>query len=136
MAVTFVSHADDVLDALDNQSRAALEAIGLQATSHAKSTITAESRVDTGALRNSISHIVDSSGKSVMIGTNVRYAVYNEMGTGIYIAGGRKSPWSYKDAKGNWHRTRGLKPIHFLKNAVEKHREEYKRIIERFLKGG
>ena len=58
---------------------AALEEIGLVAEGHAKK----KCPVDTGRLRNSITHAVeggDSGGRAV-IGTNVEYAAYVELGT-------------------------------------------------------
>lgn len=63
--------------------------------------------VDTGQLRQSITHEVE--GNTGVIGTNVEYAPYVEYGTGIYAkdGNGRQTPWSYKDSKGNWHRTVG-----------------------------
>ena len=134
MEVTVYDHTEEILNALDEQASAALEAVGMQAVSYAKNTITEEGRVATGTLRNSISHLVVDADKTVHVGTNTSYAIYNEMGTGIHIGGGRQTPWSYQDAKGNWHRTSGMKPIHFLKNAVANHLEEYKAIIKQYLK--
>ena len=114
-----------------------IEAIGNQAVSHAKSNITRASRVDTGAMRNSVSHFTVESEQTVYVGTNQEYAVYHELGTGIHLegGGGRQTPWRYKDAKGNWHTTRGITPIHFLKRAIQEHADEYKRIAKRILKG-
>ena len=129
-----IDNTKEVLAALDRQKKAALEAIGHQATSHARSNITEAGRVDTGALRNSITHKV--VGDAVYIGTNLSYAPFHELGTGIHIAGGRNTPWSYQDHKGNWHRTSGVEPIHFLKNAASQHSDEYAQIMEKYLKGG
>lgn len=130
-------NSGEVLRALPEAVEAALEAVGNQAVSHSKSIVTRESRVDTGALRNSISHLVVNSEKAVHVGTNIEYAIFNEYGTGIYAdGGGRQSPWSYKDDRGNWHRTRGMKPIHFLRDAIAQHIDEFKTIIEQFLRGG
>ena len=53
----------------------ALEVCGLQAEKYAK----AECQVDTGNLRNSITHQVN--GSEMAIGTNVEYAPYQELGT-------------------------------------------------------
>lgn len=53
-----------------------LEEIGLAAEGYAKK----ECPVDTGNLRNSITHISDGQ-KKVVIGTNVEYGPYVEMGT-------------------------------------------------------
>lgn len=57
----------------------ALEKIGITAEGYAKQ----KAPVDTGRLRNSITHQVMSQGgtDSVMIGTNVEYAPYVELGT-------------------------------------------------------
>lgn len=128
----FQDHSPEVNAKLEEALEAALEAVGNQAVSHAKSIITRESRVDTGALRNSVNHAVDMDEKCVYVGTNMEYAIYHEFGTGIYTDGGRgrQSPWAYQDAKGNWHRTRGIKPIHFLRDAVQDHIKEYQQIME------
>lgn len=137
-SIKIMDNSPEVLAALQEQVEAALEAVGNQAVSHSKSIVTSESRVDTGALRNSISHAVSGDEKAVYVGTNQEYAIYNEYGTGIYLdgGGGRQSPWSYKDKRGKWHRTRGMKPIHFLRDAIAKHLDEYKQIIELYLRGG
>ena len=49
---------------------------------------------------------------------------------------GRNMRWAYQDAKGEWHMTRGMKPIHFLKDAIADHANEYRSIIEQHLKNG
>lgn len=137
-SIKVTDNSAEVLAALQDQAEAALEAVGNQAVSHSKSIVTAESRVDTGALRNSINHLVSMDEQAVYVGTNQEYAIFNEYGTGIYLdgGGGRQSPWSYKDKRGKWHRTRGMKPIHFLRDAIAKHLDEYKQIIELYLRGG
>ena len=58
-----------------------------------------------------------------------------ELGTGIYYPGGRKTPWVYQDAKGNWHMTHGQRAKPYLKPAVADHAQQYKQIIETELKG-
>lgn len=75
--------------------------------------------VDSGQLRQSINHKVED--KTGWISTNVEYAPYVEIGTGIYSSegGGRQTPWVYQDAKGQWHRTSGGKPHPFMKPALE-----------------
>lgn len=55
----------------------ALEEIGLAAEGYAKRACP----VDTGNLRNSITHAVEGSEDAVYVGTNVEYAPYVEMGT-------------------------------------------------------
>lgn len=128
--VQFIDHTDEVDAALQDAIEAALEAMGQQAVSYAKSNITAAGRVDTGAMRNSLSHAVATDENAVYVGTNNEYAPFHELGTGIYLegGGGRQTPWAYQDAKGEWHRTRGLRPIHFLKNAVQDHAGDLEQI--------
>lgn len=129
----------------------ALETVGTQAESHAKQIVSDtlvyghvdlkavgekdNSRVDTGRLRNSIAHTVVR--EDVYIGTNLEYAPYHELGTGIYASqpGGRQTPWVYYDRHGKAHRTRGLYPIHFLKKAASEHTDEYKRIFKNVMSG-
>ena len=85
--------------------------------------------VDDGTLRMSITHEIDAARLQGIVGTNVEYAPYVEFGTGIFAAGGdgRKTPWSYKDASGKWHFTKGQHPHPFLVPALDNNR---KKIIE------
>lgn len=85
----------------------ALEETGLVAEGYAKSACP----VDTGRLRNSITHIVDEGGKCAVIGTNVEYAAYVELGT-----------------------TR-QKPQPYLKPAAEDHASTYSSIFRKHLGG-
>ena len=126
----FIDHSAEVKAKLEGAIEAALEAMGNQAVSHAKQNITKAGRVDTGNLRDSMTHQVEMNEKAVHVGTNNKYAIYNEMGTGVYIGGGRQSPWAFQDANGNWHRTNGMPPVHFLKNAIQEHANEYMKIAE------
>ncbi len=139
MAVEFTISADNseaVLQELSTKLEASLEAWGIQGVGAVQDIITSESRIDTGAMRNSISYQVDLNDQSVMIGTNIEYAIYHELGTGIYLegGGGRQTPWAYQDANGEWHRTRGIKPIHMLKNGVSGSVEDFKSIANDILK--
>lgn len=112
--VVFTSHLDEVRSASETAIRKALEEIGIEAEAHAKEIITEKGAVDTGRLRNSITHAVgDHNGEpAVYIGTNVEYAPYIELGA------------------------RGKPPRAYLKPAVEDFRDEYKEIIEDNLKNG
>ena len=139
MAVEFTISADNseaVLQELSTKQEAILEAWGIQGVGAVQDIITSESRIDTGAMRNSISHQVDLNDQSVLIGTNIEHAIYHELGTGIYLegGGGRQTPWAYQDANGEWHRTRGIKPIHMLKNGVSGSVEDFKSIANDILK--
>ena len=86
---------------------AALEEVGLVAEGYAKRACP----VDTGRLRNSITHIVDEDGKCAVIGTNVEYASYVELGT------------------------RHQKPQPYLKPAAEDHESTYRSIFRKHLGG-
>lgn len=131
MKITLEDHSDEVLAALESACAIALETCGLVAEGYAKK----QCPVDTGNLRNSITHTVDQNEKTAYIGTNSEYATYVEMGTGKYYPGGRPKPWSYQDENGNWHTTSGQRAQPYLKPAVADHVEQYKNIIQAALKG-
>ena len=79
--------------------------------------------VDDGTLRASITHEVD--GKEGRVGTNVEYAPYVHQGTGIYTAGGRKTPWVYSVQSGKYagvHYTHGQRANPFFRRAYEKNK--------------
>lgn len=59
----------------------ALEQIGILAEGHVMGYMTQEHIVDTGRLRNSITHSVRTSEKAVYVGTNVEYGKYVHNGT-------------------------------------------------------
>ena len=109
-----------------------LEKCGLVAEGYAKKLCP----VDTGNLRNSITHVIDEQEPAAIIGTDSEYGAYVELGTGIYAegGGGRPTPWVYQDAKGNWHYTRGNKAQPFLKPAAADHVGQYRDILESELK--
>ena len=132
MSVTFTDNSGAILSAFHSAVEKALEECGLVAEGYAKKL----APVDTGNLRNSISHKMDPEEPAVYIGTNSSYAAYQEFGTGIYTEGGRDTPWVYQDEKGNWHWTRGNKAQPFLKPAVADHARQYRQIIEQEMKNG
>lgn len=106
MSVTIKDNTQQVLSALENAKNQGLEAIGMTAEGHAKK----NTPVDTGRLRNSITHTTDSN--AAYIGTNVEYAPYVELGA------------------------RGRKPVRMLTRAATEHKAEYKQIMENALKNG
>lgn len=129
--VVFKDYSADVLNEFHDAVLRALERCGSQAEGYAKDL----APVDTGNLRNSISHKVDDGEPAVYIGTNVSYAPYVELATGIYAEGGRPTPWVYQDDEGNWHWTAGNPAQPFLKPAVADHAQTYRNIIADELKG-
>lgn len=134
--VKITDNTDKFKDAMADAVARALEAVGIQAEGYAKLELdNAPRRIDTGNLRNSITHVVVDNDNAVYIGTNVEYAVYVHEGTGIFADGGRQTPWVYRDEDGKYHRTQGMKPNRFLKKAVEKNKNEYAAIINSEMHG-
>ena len=134
MDIKFTDNSKEVSDNIKAALLRGLETCGLVAEGYAKKL----APVDTGNLRNSITHMIDEQEPSAIIGSNNSYAAYVELGTGIYAegGGGRPTPWVYQDAKGNWHYTRGNKAQPFLKPAAADHAGQYRDILESELKNG
>lgn len=103
--VNLTDNSDLVKNALEEQIEAALIAIGMTAETYAKR----DCPVDTGRLRNSITHEVRMDEKSAYIGSNVEYAAFVEMGT-----------------------TR-MKARPYLRPAATNHTEEYKSLVKQAL---
>ena len=103
MSYTYKDNTGEALAALKKAKKRGLEAIGLTAEGYAKK----DTPVDTGRLRNSISHATDD--EAAYIGTNVEYAPYVELGA------------------------RGRQGKHMLQRAATEHAAEYKQIMEEAL---
>ena len=106
MNVQFTDNSKEVSDNIKAALLRAMETCGLVAEGYAKKL----APVDTGNLRNSITHDVDDGEPAAYIGTNVEYAPYVCLGT-IHMK---------------------AKP--FLKPAVADHANTYRKIIENELK--
>ena len=129
MSVTFNDYSDEVLEAFDEACLRALERCGLQAEGYAKDLCP----VDTGNLRNSISHRVVDSEPAAYIGTDALYAAYVEFGTGHYSSTGGGTPkthWAYIGFDGKWHIGKPMKPQPYLKPAVANHKQTYRNIFK------
>ena len=85
---------------------------------------------DTGALRRSITSKVE--GTEGIVYTPLEYAPYIEYGTGLFAENGGRAdvPWNYKDDKGEWHSTSGIKPQPFMRPALNQNRENIIRLIK------
>lgn len=111
MSVTIKDNTQYFKNAMTDAVGRALEAVGIQAEGYAKLELeNRPRRIDTGNLRNSITHVVDAGDDAVYIGTNVEYGIYVHEGT-VKMAANR-----------------------FLKNAVEKNRKEYVAIMQSYMK--
>lgn len=74
MRVTLTDNTDLVRQAAEDAIQRALERVGLFVEGEAKLELQKDPpRIDTGALRNSITHTV--KGRAVIVGTNLKYAV-------------------------------------------------------------
>lgn len=104
MDIKIVDNSDKFINAKNDAVKKALEEIGLIAEGYAK----VDCPVDTGRLRNSISHA--TVGNDEYIGSNVEYAPEVELDDKV----------THKTGK-----------AHFLRDAATNHSEEYK---ERFIK--
>lgn len=134
MNVEIHDNSKEVSAAIQAALLRGLEKCGLVAERYAKKLCP----VDTGNLRNSITHVIDEEEPAAYIGTNSEYGPYVELGTGIYAegGGGRPTPWVYQDAKGNWHYTHGNKAQPFLRPAAADHANQYRKILEDELENG
>ena len=114
------NNIEKIKAACAEQVSAALEAIGMQAENYAKKELERPKahadgmirpNIDTSRLVNSITHAVEN-GDTAIVGTNVEYAAYVEIGT-------QKS-----------------QPYPYLEPAVKNHIDEYKRMFEYVLQNG
>lgn len=109
-------HIDDntpeVKRVKDSAVARALEKAGLLAEGYAKTELESNPRrIDTGRLRNSITHMQEDE-ETEIIGTNVEYAPYVHYGT------------------------QRMEANEFIKNAIDKHTAEYREVIQGELRKG
>lgn len=86
--------------------------------------------VDLGFLKESIDFKFTNGGLTGVINVGADYAIYVEYGTGIYATGpggsrAKKIPWSYKDADGKWHTTKGQHAQPFWNPAIDAGRQVF-----------
>lgn len=100
---------------------------------------------DTGRLVNSIQPDINIRGSSIVgvVGSNVDYAPYMEMGTGVFAGGGRHFPppaaldvWARRHGFDNGfqvalaiYKRGGLRPRKFLENAIVQNESQIVAII-------
>ena len=90
--------------------------------------------VVTGQLRNSITHEIDKGEMKGYVGTNVEYAPYVQIGTGLYSSEGngrQDVPWTYYSQRdGQFYTTDGQKPQPYLKPALDSNRDKIQKCFE------
>lgn len=162
MSVTITDNSEKILGKFDAAILRALERMGLKAEDYAQALIVP----DTGALRNSITHIVDAESNKVYIGTNMKYGPYVELGTGKHAekGGGRPGWWVYvpgQESTGDpkiekiytreeaaqivaimrskgidAHMTEGQRPKPYLRPAINDHKQTYWNILKDEMENG
>ena len=108
--VIFEDNSGQAKSAFKAAALRGLEAIGLSAEGHAKQALTDQGAVDTGRLRNSVSHATEAEEMAEYIGSNVEYALPVEVGT----------------------RKMAARP--YLRPAATEHTAEYKALMENSLR--
>ena len=105
-----VDNTQRFLDGFDDAKERTLEAIGMHIEGEAKIELSKDPRrIDTGNLRNGITHAVDKNESVVYIGSDVEYAAYVHEGTSK------------------------MAPNRYLKNAVENNKSQIEDITKRYL---
>ena len=139
MGVQFTDNSGKVLSELEAAKARILELVGMKAEGYAKKLCPVGTVESTGikgyrggTLRNSITHRV--KGDVLVVGSNVEYAPYVELGTGHHFD--PPPDWEkFTTEKGSGTGKAYVKPRPYLRPAIEDHKEEYKNITERELKG-
>lgn len=109
--VVVKDYTDQFRKAMDAEILKALETVGGFIRSEATDELeNSPRRVDTGRLKGSITHEVNQNEASVIVGTNVEYAIYVHEGT------------------------RRMTPNRFLRNAVERNEDQIEKKIKDTLK--
>lgn len=103
--VVIHDNSPEVKHALENAVKRGLIAIGQNAVTNAQRYVDIEDRIDTGNMRRSITH--NEGDNFTIIGTDVFYAIYQELGT-----------------------SGGIKPAKFLTRAAQNHAEEYIKLLK------
>lgn len=135
------NNTKEILDGLDSAVERILTMIGIKAEKYAKARCPVGTPESTGkkgyrggTLRNSITFNVegDKDGGTVVIGSNVEYAPYVELGTGPYFEA--PPEWEQFDSpKGSGIGGGYVHARPYLRPAIEDHLDEYTNIIKKEL---
>lgn len=160
ISIKVEDHSIEALTALDSTIEKALEACGMQAEGYAKAELSnTPKRIDTGLLRNSITYAV--SGKPPAISSYQGSSVHGDNpstrkrgivgkpappphegsygGQAPEEGSGRKAVWigtNVKYATYVHDGTHKMSANRFLRNAITKHADQYRAIVQSFLKSG
>ena len=131
--IEFENYAPDITKRLNTKVYIALE----ECAGELESAVKRNTRVDTGQLKNNWVHWVNPKDYTAYVGNSLENAIWEEFGTGEHAlkGNGRQGGWRYKDAKGDWHFTRGKKPQRALHKAFNSTRKAIVNHIQEVLKG-
>lgn len=131
--VEFKDFTIKVQGIIDDRINAVLE----ECAGELESQVKRNSRVDTGKTKNSFRHQVDSSKHAAYIGSSDENAIWEEYGTGEFAieGNGRQGGWTYKDEKGDWHKTTGKKPSRAFHKAYVSKKNQIVSHIQNSMKG-
>ena len=133
MSVEFQNNALRVKAELNEKTIAWL----YEASGELEAQVKRNTKVGTGQLKNSWTYKVDEKNGEAEVGSPLENAIWEEFGTGLYAlhGDGRKTPWTYKDDKGKWHKTTGKAPHRALQHAFDSLKNKLKARLEHILKG-
>lgn len=151
MSITIKSNVNATIDEVNRRIDMALEACGLKAEGYAKLELeTAPRRIDTGLLRNSITHGLDGNSTAITSYSADKPSKYNgetpppgnysgtlpdeqnKDHTSVFIGTNVEyAPYVHEGFK--LPSGANVPPNRFLKKAIERHTAEYKAIMEHFL---
>lgn len=131
--VEFKDFTIKVQGIIDDRINAVLE----ECAGEVESEVKRNSRVDTGKTKNSFRHQVDSSKHTAYIGSSDENAIWEEYGTGEFAinGNGRQGGWTYKDEKGDWHKTTGKKASRAFHKAYVSKKNQVVNRIQNSMKG-
>lgn len=137
--IKFTDNSKEIFEAKDIAVKKSLEQIGILGEKYAKALCpvgtvesTGKKGYRGGTLRNSITHTVNEN--TVVIGSNVEYAPFVELGTGPHFT----PPPEWEQFKQYTSTGEGHGYVHprpYLKPAIMNHLDEFKKITEDELKG-
>jgi len=136
--VEFIDHTEEVQAILADIAERTLEEVAGELESQVKR----NTRVDTGATKNSWSHRVTGSMMAgeykAEVGSPMENAIWEEFGTGEYALNGdgRKGGWWYKNEEWNyWQFTFGKRPSRAFYNAYTSLKNKLIRHMQNAFKG-
>ena len=120
-----------ILDAIEVAKDLILDEIGNAAVEHTVDNIDARTTAHTSGLRQSIDYRVDED--TVTIFSNIFYAPFVELGTLDNFVPPEEwedyGSYSKRGSRGG----KGIKPRHFMRDAIRDHIEEYRSIIRKYI---